>query len=419
MSIYNVMQTGVSGMAAQATRVSTSAENIANSDTTGYKRASIEFSTIVEHACPNDFNPGGVMAHVQNDISEQGGFEFTTSSTDLAISGEGFFVVTDESGRFTLTRAGSFVLDNDGQLVNAAGHYLMGYGTNNQIPNVTANGTAGLEIISFNAEGLEAVPSDEGHFQVNLPVNDEITPAANLPSANGATSDYSAKTSLVTYDNVGNVVTIDIYAAKTAVNTWEYAVYDRADEDPGGGFPYASGPLATTTLLFDPANGQFDPASPTAIDIPIPNGVTLDLDLSGTTELATDYTLLDTTVNGASPGPIENVSIDKDGIVSAQYSTGKWAELYRIPLAHVASIDKLIPLGGTNFDVNPESGDLEIGFPRDNGLGAINSNTLERSTVDIAEELTTLIQAQRNYTANSKVFQTGSELLDVLVNLKR
>jgi flagellar hook protein FlgE len=419
MGLYGMMRTSVSGMAAQANRLSTVADNIANSSTTGYKRASTEFSSLVLESGGSAYESGSVETRVRYGISEQGTFKFTTSVTDLAVKGNGFFLVSNESGQTYLTRAGSFVKDGNGDLINAAGFRLMGYSLAPGAPPPVANSTAGLTVVNIGALALQSDPSTAGNLYVNLPSNAAIE--TDLPSGNAATAVYTAKTSLVTYDNLGNEVTLDVYMTKTNNNEWEVAVYNQADADPTSqGFPYASAMLnAATTLVFDPTTGQLDGSSPTSLDIPVPNGATVALDMSQSSQLATDYTVLDAAVNGNAPSDIERVEIDNDGTLYAVFQNGARIATYRIPLGNVASPDNLEPLAGNVFAPSVDSGDLQIGFAGNGGLGTVEAASLEQSTVDLASELTAMIESERNYTANSKVFQTGSELMDVVVNLKR
>lgn len=419
MGLYGMMRTSVSGMAAQANRLSTVADNIANSSTAGYKRASTEFSSLVLESGGSGYESGSVETRVRIGVSEQGTFKFTTSVTDLAVKGAGFFLVGNENGQTYLTRAGSFVKDGSGDLINAAGYRLMGYSLAPGAPTPVANGTAGLAVVNIGALALQSDPSTEGNLFVNLPSNAGIE--TDLPSGNAATAVYTAKTSLVTYDNLGNEVTLDVYMTKTADNEWEVAVYNQADADATSqGFPYANGQLnAPTTLVFDPTTGQLDGSSPTSLDIAIPNGGTVALDMSQSSQLATDYTLLDAAVNGNAPSEVERVEIDDDGTLYAVFENGARLATYRIPLANVASPDNLQPLAGNVFAPSVDSGDVQVGFAGEGGFGTMVSSALEQSTVDLASELTAMIESERNYTANSKVFQTGSELMDVVVNLKR
>jgi flagellar hook protein FlgE len=416
MGLFGMMRTSVSGMDAQANRLSTVADNIANSSTTGYKRASTEFSSLVLESGGSAYESGSVETRVRVGVSDQGTFRFTTSVTDLAVKGNGFFLVNSESGQTFLTRAGAFVKDGNGDLINAGGYRLMGYSLAPGAPTPVANGTAGLQVVNIGALALQAGPSTAGNLFVNLPSNAAIE--TDLPSGNAATAVYTAKTSLVTYDNLGNQVTVDVYMTKTAAETWEVAVYDQADAT-GGGFPYAAGPLVTDTLLFDATTGQLDGASPTSVDIPVPNGGTVTLDMSQSSQLATNYTVLDAAVDGNAPSQVERVEIDNDGTLFAVFQNGARMATFRIPLANVPSPDNLQPLAGNVFATSVDSGDMQIGFAGEGGFGTMVSSALEQSTVDLATELTAMIESERNYTANSKVFQTGSELIDVVVNLKR
>lgn len=419
MSLYGMMRTGVSGMNAQANRLSTVADNIANSGTTGYKRSSTEFSSLIIPSAGGNYQSGGVNTTIRTSISQQGDLKYTTSGSDLAINGNGFFVVENSSGTPFLTRAGSFVPDGQGNLVNAAGFYLMGYSFAAGPPAPTANGFGGLERVSIAQQELVAVPSTQGIFTANLPVDADPVAAGQLPSANAATATSTQKSSLRVFDNLGSEVMLDIHYTKTGPNTWEVAVFNQAGAAPGAPFPYAAGSLlATQTLTFNGTTGAL--VSPTTgINVPIPNGGTFNLDISKMTQLGMEYTEVNVEANGSAPSGIESVEIGADGTMYALYENGSFRELYRIPLANVQSPDQLNSLPGNVFTPSAESGALQMGFPGSNGLGSVVSGALENSNVDIAEELTNMIESQRSYTANSKVFQTGADLMDVLVNLKR
>jgi flagellar hook protein FlgE len=404
-------------MAAQANRLGTVADNIANVNTTGYKRASTEFSSLILESGTAEYVSGGVESRIRHAVSEQGSFKFTTSSTDLAVKGDGFFVVSDSAGQPFLTRAGSFVRNADGDLVNAAGFKLMAYQLSGGTPSIVTNGTAGLEAVNIGSLALQASPSTAGELSLNLPATATVVAAANLPSANAATATYTGKTSLVAYDNVGAEVTLDIYATRSA-GGWEIAAFNHAAAGAGGGFPYTSGPLASTTLTFD-ATGHLATASPTSLSLTIPNGAAFTLDMTQTSQLATDYTVLNAVVDGNAPSGVQGVEISDDGLLSAVFQNGTRMAIYRIPLANVPSPDNLEALAGNVYRVGVEAGDINIGFAGSSGYGTVVASALEQSTVDLASELTTMIESERSYTANSKVFQTGAELMDVLVNLKR
>ena len=318
-----------------------------------------------------------------------------------------------------MTRAGSFVPNSAGELVNAAGYKLLGYNLADGDLSSIVNSAAGLTVVGTANLGLRATPSTAATMQFNLPSNAAVTAGSNLPSANAATASYEGKTSLVTYDNLGNEVILDLYTAKSASGTWQVSAYNRADAGPSGSFPYSSAALATTTLSFDNTTGQLTSSSATTQTVAIPNGGSLVIDFTKSTQLAADYIVQAATVNGNPPAKVSSLEISKAGVVTAIYENGTRVPAFKIPLVNVASPNNLTVLSGNVFSPNSESGDLQIGIAGTASLGNIVSGALERPTVDLATELTTMVEAQRSYTANSKVFQTGSELLDVLVNLKR
>lgn len=418
MSLYGVMRTGVSGMNAQANRLSTVADNVANVNTTGYKGASCEFSSLVLSNWSAAYESGSVLTDVRHNIDAQGGLVGTSSVSDLAIRGNGFFMVANPAGTPYLTRAGSFITNGDGTLVNAAGFSLLGYKLNPDQPAVTLNGFNNLVPVSFGGPSLSATPSTLGSIKANLPANATVVATSALPSGNSASSSYTNKSSLIVYDNLGAEVKLDIYFAKTSGGDWEMSVFDSRDASPNGGFPYGGSPLSVQAITFG-ADGKLDPAQQSQFAFTIPGGDDFTLDIAGTTQFATGYTVLSATVNGTPAGEPKDVEISRDGYVYAIYDGGTRIPVFRIPLARVTSPDLLTPLAGNVFQASADTGGITVGFAQSGGLGDVMSKTLEQSTVDLANELTTMIDAQRGYTANSKVFQTGSELMDVLVNLKR
>lgn len=418
MSLYGMMRTGVSGMNAQANRLSSVADNIANSSTAGYKRSRADFSTLVIPSTQGNYASGGVNSTIRYAISQQGALQYTTSTTDLAVNGDGMFVVQGSNGTPYLTRSGAFVPDGEGRLVNAAGYYLMGYNYLNGEPSAVANGFDGLEVIRILQDSLTADPSTTGEFTANLPSDSAPVAAGTRPSDNSVTSTYSEKTSLVVYDNLGGDVLLDIYFTKTGANTWEVTVYNKANAATGSTpFPYSSPALSSTTMTFNPANGSLTSAD--TINFPIPNGSNFSLDVSRMVQLDENFTIINANANGSAPSAIKQIMISQDGKLSAHYENGTVRPLFRIPLATARSPDMMRVLSGNVYAESNESGSLRIGFPNEAGLGTVLSGALEESNADIATELTNMIESQRSYTANSKVFQTGSDLMDILVNLKR
>lgn len=416
MGLYDVMNASISGMAAQSNLLATVSDNIANADTYGYKRAITAFETMVNQAAVGAYTAAGVTTRTVYCVAQQGILQGTTSVTDLAIQGNGFFVVSDRNGANYMTRAGSFVPDAQGNLINTAGFYLMGVDLLKGPSNFVANSMAGLSVIKIDESMMHSSPTKSGELFVNLNSAADIV-SGSTPASNASGAVYTSKTSLVTFDNLGGRVELDVYMTKTADNTWEVTVYDKAGASAAG-FPYAAGPLTTTTLTFNATDGKLATGSPTSLSIAIPGGQTMTLNMSKTTQLASAYTINSAIVDGSPPSKVNRVQIGSDGIVSYIFADGSKVDAYKIPLADVPSESKLTPVSGNVYSVNDESGPVQVGEAGLGGLGSINSGALERSTVDLATELTNMIQAQRGYTANSKVFQTGADLLQVIVNLK-
>ncbi|MCQ4634122.1 MULTISPECIES: flagellar hook protein FlgE [Shinella] len=408
MSLYGTMRTGVSGMNAQANRLSTVADNIANANTTGYKKASTQFSSLILPTTGGAYNSGGVNTDVRYSISSQGTFTYTTSATDLAINGKGFFIVQGSDGVEYMTRAGAFTPMSDGSLQNSSGFKLMGYPySSTEDPTIVINGFAGLEEINLAAGELNVKASESGYLHVNLPSNAE--------------DPFSKTTSLVAYDSLGNTRKLDFkYSTTGTPNEWSLEV-NYTDPVSGTVTPL----LAATTLTFD-TDGKL--VSPTDITLAGPTtiggGVLNPLEISiggtsgGSTQLAADFAAKGD-IDGIGPSGVAGYEISDDGIVYLKYENGDLAPKYRIAMANVQSPDNLKPLPGNVYAQSSDSGVVVMGYAGNGGYGTIISGALEDSNVDIAEELTSMIESQRNYTANSKVFQTGSELMEVLVNLKR
>ena len=417
MSIYGTMRTSISGMSAQADRLSTIGDNVANVSTTGYKRVSTEFSTLVLQAVGTNYESGAVETNIRRHVSDQGTFDYSNSVTDLAINGQGFFIVEGPSSEVLLTRAGAFKPNAVGELVNSAGATLLGYDLNGGAVTPVVNGSAGLQPVRISELTLNAVPSDEGTLLANLPADAANVAAADLPSANAATAAYSARTSLVSYDSLGREVTLDFYFSKMAPESWEVTVFDRATAAASGPFPYTSGPLATTGLTFDATTGRLSGGS-SAISVPIPGGSTAVVDLAAMSQFAGEFSVLSASINGTAAVPVKKFEMSSDGVLTAVYENGSRAPLFQVPLARVNSPDNLTMISGNAFLPSLTSGDLQVGLATDSGFGSVMSGALEQSTVDIASEMTAMIEAQRNYTANSRVFQTGADLAEVAVNLR-
>ena len=256
MSLYSALMASVSGMSAQANSLSTISDNIANADTTGYKQASTQFEDMLNEFSTSEYNAGGVATVVNYNIAQQGDPTSTSTSTNMAIEGNGFFVVENASGQTYLTRAGSFAPNAQGDLVNASGYTLMGYPISSNSSQPVSYSLNQLQPVQISISGLSPpAASTSGTLTGNIDSAASVN-SGTLPSANSASSTYTSMTPVTAYDDLGNPVTLNVYMTKTGANTWEMDVYNAADAASGGGFPYSSGPLATQTLTFEFDDGR-------------------------------------------------------------------------------------------------------------------------------------------------------------------
>jgi len=398
----SLMGTAVSVMMANSNWLSNISQNVSNASTTGYKDIDTEFSTVVDQVGNSSSAAGGVTTTAAAMNTQQGSIVGTTTSTDLAIKGDGYFIVSDAAGDIYLTRNGSFTPDSEGNLVNSAGYYLMGYDVQGGQAAGTSNSLAGLVKVNTTSSGEAATATSSGTLAVNLPSSDAT-----------ATDPTTPDTSLVVYDNLGAAHTIDLtytYTSTTGTSSdpvynWTVSMNDETDDVS----------LGTSTLSFN-SSGDLTSGSP--LTFTVPNGGSVSLDVSNTTQLASSFAVNQATANGNAPSSLTGVTISADGTLDFQYSNGVSSPGYDIPLATVASEDNLTSINGNAFQANQNSGTVRVGTAGTGGLGTVASSSLEDSTVDLATELTNMIQAQSAYQANSKVFQSGADLLDILNNLK-
>ena len=420
MSLFNALRTSVSGLNAQSNALGVISDNIANSATTGYKEANAQFETLLASSgATGTYESGGVQTDVRYGVTDQGTLATTTSATDLAITGNGFFPVSQNGDNSYLTRAGSFVPDSNGNLINAAGFSLLGY----QIgPDGTPSST--LSIVNVSNSNLQYAPTTAGTLAVNLPSTATAVPTTTTTdpqgnttttqptpgTTNSASTQYTDKTSLTVYDDLGTADNLDVYYTKTGTDTWEVTAYKQSDASANGGFPYASSNLGSVNVTFDPATGNFASGSPTTLNVSL-NGNSIPVSLTGTTQLATAFGVNTASANGNAPSKVSGVTIGTDGTVTEDYSSGAQIATYKIPLATVQSPDNLTSVTGNVYQQSSTSGNVILETAGTNGAGVIKSDSLEQSTVDLATELSNLVTVQRAYEANSKVLQAASDLL--------
>jgi flagellar hook protein FlgE len=436
MSISASMNAGVLGLAANSTRLSTIADNLANAGTVGYKRADVQFSSLVaSQSSDRQYWAGGVLPSVRHAITEQGVIQTTSASTDFAVSGRGFLPVVNttmpgavdaQQDEFLLTSAGSFRTDADGFLRNAGGLYLLGWllksdGTS-VITNPARDSFQSLEAVNVTGINFTASPTTEIEFAANLP--------AQATEAGGTGDPFSMP--IEYFDPVGNAERVTLEFTPTvpgtgSSNEWTLQVIDSAAGGAIGNFTItfnATGATAGTIATVTPTLGAYDAAAGT-LTVTTGAGETLTITIGtpgnneGLTQFAGGFTPTQVTKNGAAFATVADVELGEDGILSAVFTNGQRQPIYRIPLVDVANPDGLTPVNGNAFRLSRESGAMYLWDAGDGPVGKTLGFSLELSTTDVAKELTNLIETQRAYSSNAKVIQTADEMLQETTNLKR
>ncbi|MHA6345243.1 flagellar hook protein FlgE [Roseivivax sp. CAU 1761] len=435
MSISQAMQIGVSGLTANADRVGNISNNIANANTDGYRRS---FSQLVsEVTASGTSNVGsGVRATGRTEVTTSGTMRNTDSATDLAISGQGFFVVSqgineNNEANFALTRAGSFLPDEKGNLRNAAGFYLAGYPIDPGANATTGAGLASfadLQTVNLGARSISGSATTEVSVKANLPA--QATGLATPSDPFASSSEY--------YTALGAAERLRFsWQPGANDNEWTLTVNDN-DNNPLGSVDVtfndsgadAGSPsvyAGITNMATAPAAFAFDPTTGTATltldNGTVPQQIALQLgapdSFEGITQFAGDYTGQSAEVNGREAGSLTRTEIDEAGIVYGIFDNGSRQALYQIPIAVVPNPNGLSQIEGNAFQLSQTSGPVDLLSAGAGNAGTIRGNSLEGSNVEVASELTDLIQAQRAYSSNAKIVTTSNEMMEETLQIKR
>ena len=450
MGISSSMNAGVSGLNANANKLATISDNIANSQTFGYKRSDVDFAsmtvndtrTVVAPGGGRGFSAGGVTTSAIWDIEAKGALVSTNNPTDLSLTGRGMLPVTAISSvnapgaelPFMLTSTGSFLPDAEGYLRTPSGLVLMGWpaNLNGDIPPQPRDSTVGLEPVRLNRASFAALPTSEVTLDVNLPATE--TQAGSVGTPLPVTVEY--------FDNLGasQSLAISFTPAVPALgapqsNTWSLEITDQASGLSAGTFelvfddvPPRAGALGAVNVLaagtpplttaYDDASGEITMSLGTQT-IAVKIGSTLPDGPQHLSQLSSVFSPVGVTKDGSPAGAFTGVSIDDNGLISASYSTGFSRVIFQVPVVDVPNPNGLRVLDNQAFALSQDSGSMFLWDAGSGPTGGIQGFAREQSTTDIANELTQLIQTQRAYSSNAKIIQTVDEMLQETANLKR
>jgi flagellar hook protein FlgE len=404
---------GISGLSANATAMTVIGDNIANVNTTAFKSNRSHFANILSTSLGGESGPagggrGGDLWGVSAQWT-QGSLENSTSATDLAINGKGFFMVQDTSGSNFYTRAGNFTFDKEGFLVNPDGHQLQGY----QID--TAGNIGSITDIYIPGERVSPpAATTEFNFDINLNA--------------GALTGDTYTTAQTVYDSLGNAVPVTFtFTRQAAAQTWTVT----GSIPASAGTAVTFGGSASMNIVFDDAGIMTSPAANVTTALTLTNGADTPLSMNWAFEDASGNSYGDVTgyasasgttfqyQDGYPAGMLRGISVDETGVVTASYSNGEMTPLYQIALVDFPSYDGLTKMGKNLYAASLDSGQALVGVAGTGRLGSVAPNSLEMSNVDLAEEFVKMITTQRAFQANSKVITSSDEILQELINIKR
>lgn len=418
-------RTSLSGLDAASTDLSVIGNNIANASTNGFKESRAEFvdvfATTFSGVSGNTPGSGVRVADVSQQFS-QGNVEFTSSSLDLAINGEGFFILSD-NGSQAYTRAGAYSTDRNGFVVDNSGRQL-------QIFPANANG-------SFNTGALSSLQLSTSDSAPNASTT--VTPILNLDATQTTptvgtfsptdANSFNHSTSTTVYDSLGNSfpATMFYVASDPTNNEWQVHTYVNGQKlNPTG-----SDANNFFTLGFDSLGGFQDiapsgAASSTASTISfaglgLGNGsasMVLNYDYAGTTQFGGDFAVNALSQDGFASGRLSGIDIDQTGVVFARFTNGQSSVLGQVALASFPNSQGLRQLGDTSWAETFSAGDRVVGSAGTAGFGSLQSGALEASNVDIATQLVSLITAQRNFQANAQAITTQNEIQQAIINIR-
>jgi flagellar hook protein FlgE len=416
MSILSALYTGVSGLNANGQWLSVIGDNIANVNTIGFKGSVMSFGDILSQSFAGGGGTSqigrGVAIDAVTTVFSQGTFQTTSSGLDLAIDGEGFFIV-NSAGTRAYTRAGNFEVNDEGYIVNSSGAILQGY-----VYDAAGNPGPIGDLNVLTATG-EARATENAGVSVNLNAEDVSATwaftdgSATLPAA----TVYNESTATTVYDSLGGAHQVNIYYVKDAspaVNSWTaHYIYQQEN-----GNYYQAG---TQNLTFS-NTGTLTSTATSTQGFTWPAGTeagSILFDVTGTTQYSADFSVNSLTQDGYASGDLSNIAIGEDGIIAGTFSNGQTRTLGQVALARFTAPTELTKLGNNLYAESTDSGTPIVGAPESSGLGRILSASLELSTVDLAEQFTQLITAQRGFQANTKIITTTDELLNLLISIKQ
>lgn len=424
MTISSSLNAGVMGLNVNATRLATISDNIANSATYGYKRADVDFSSLVINQRPSVYSAGGVRGTAIRNISDPGSLISTGRSTDLAVNGSGMLPVTTQNGLtqpaaerdFEMLPTGSFSPDADGNLQTDSGLVLLGWPVDADGRAIVASRatTTGLQPVNITNGLYSAEVTTRISMGINLPGD-----PTQLPTSN------TLEFPIEYFDEIGLPQTLDVSFTRNPAGDWTATINDNSTGTPTPVLTFnatfnSDGTLGTITpggsATYNAIEGTMSmtlPSGPVQLFVGRPNTS------QGLNQVGLAFQTQNVDVNGSPAGELQSIEITADGELEAIYNSGARRTLFKIPVAVVSNPNGLMAVDGQAFQITRESGGMYLWDAGEGPAGDVVGYALMESNTDIATELTNLIETQRAYSSNAKIVQTVDEMLQETTNLKR
>jgi flagellar hook protein FlgE len=432
MAIFGALGTARSGLVATGAALSVIGNNIANVNTVGFKGSRTEFADLLSAqgggGSAGKIGLGTRIGNISASFT-QGNIESTGRPTDLAIEGNGFFVIGTGDGN-VYTRAGNFSLDRDGKLVTFQGLPVQGFALNDL--GVAVGAPIDITVTGASSQPL---PTSAVQLKSNLRADAELIPGGfdgTTFDTAYATSNFT--TSINVFDSLGAKHTMNLFFTRTGDNTWDYNV--GIDAGDTGGTAGELQILGTGSLQFN-TDGSLaaDPSTPSVavtfagaaaqtitlnFGTPNPDPVTNPgLGIDGITQFAGPSAVGFQSQNGFGAGQLLSLEFSEEGVVTGVFDNGQTRPLFQLALANFVAPDGLTPLGNGLYRESVDSGSPAVGTPQSGGLGTIVAGAVELSNVAIAQEFIDLISTQRSFQANARVITSSDTLLNDLINIVR
>lgn len=399
----------LSGLNAASKDLEVTANNIANTGTTGFKGSRAEFAELFNAAGPNltssQTGSGVRLTNVAQQFTA-GSVENTNNSLDFAISGDGFFTLHDGKG-YSYTRAGAFQKDSNGYVVNANKQRL-------QVYPPTANGFDNSTMVDLQLLSAQNAAKATGSVQMSLNLPSDATAPATAFDPTNDPSSYNQSTPFTVYDSLGATHNGTVYYVKGAApNSWSANLYVDGTA-VGAGQPLT---FNSSGALVAPAGGKIN--FPAVTVSPGSNPLQLTLDMGKATQFGNTYGVTAINQDGYPTGTLSGIDVSGEGIVQAKYSNGQTTSLGELAMAQFSNEQGLRQLDNTNWAASYDSGTPIMGAAANGTFGAVQAGALEASnTADLTAQLVNMIKAQRNYQANAQVISTDNQLTQTIINIR-